>query len=65
MLCVIEVFCYECIDVVIFCEMGEVGLFGLMIFEEYGGFGFNYVSYGLIVCEVECVDFGYWLMMFV
>lgn len=62
-LCVFEVFCYEQIDLKIFCEMGEIGLFGVIIFEVYGGSGFNYVCYGLIVCEVECVDFGYCLMM--
>ena len=40
-------------------EMGELGLLGPTIPEEYGGPGVNYVSYGLIAREVERVDSGY------
>lgn len=40
-------------------EMGELGLLGATIPEEYGGAGVNYVSYGLIAREVERVDSGY------
>ena len=40
-------------------SMGELGLLGATIPEEYGGAGVNYVSYGLIAREVERVDSGY------
>ena len=40
-------------------EMGEIGLLGSTIPEEYGGAGLNHVSYGLIAREVERVDSGY------
>jgi len=43
----------------IFNEMGELGLLGVTIPEEYGCAGANYVSYGLIAREVERVDSGY------
>ncbi|MCP4821275.1 MAG: acyl-CoA dehydrogenase, partial [Shimia sp.] len=39
--------------------MGELGLLGATIPEQYGGVGANYVSYGLIAREVERVDSGY------
>ncbi len=47
----------------IFNEMGELGLLGPTIPEEYGGAGLNYVCYGLIAREVERVDSGYRSMM--
>ncbi len=37
--------------------MGELGLLGPTIPEQYGGAGLNYVSYGLISREIERVDF--------
>lgn len=40
-------------------EMGELGLLGVTIPEEFGGIGAGYVSYGLIAREVERVDSGY------
>jgi glutaryl-CoA dehydrogenase len=43
----------------IMTEMGELGLLGVTIGEEYGCVGANYVSYGLIACEVERIDSGY------
>ncbi len=43
----------------IMSEMGELGLLGATIPEEYGGVGANYVSYGLVAREVERVDSGY------
>ena len=46
-------------DVSIFREMGEVGLLGPTIPEQYGGPGLSYVAYGLIAREVERVDSGY------
>lgn len=50
-------------DPAIFREMGEAGLLGVTIPEEYGGLGSNYVTYGLIAREVERVDSGYRSMM--
>ncbi|KWT64082.1 MULTISPECIES: acyl-CoA dehydrogenase [unclassified Variovorax] len=46
-------------DPKIFREMGELGLLGPTIPEQYGGPALNYVCYGLIAREVERVDSGY------
>lgn len=40
-------------------EMGEMGLLGVNIPEEYGGAGASYTAYGLVAREVERVDSGY------
>ncbi len=40
-------------------EMGEMGLLGVTIPEEYGGGGASYTAYGLVAREVERVDSGY------
>ena len=56
---VLEQFRHEKTDPNIFREMGELGLLGPTIPEEYGGAGLNYVSYGLIAREIERVDSGY------
>ncbi|KQZ14386.1 acyl-CoA dehydrogenase [Mesorhizobium sp. Root554] len=50
-------------DPAIFREMGEAGLLGVTVPEEYGGLGSSYVTYGLIAREVERVDSGYRSMM--
>jgi glutaryl-CoA dehydrogenase len=50
-------------DPEIFREMGEMGLLGTTIPEEYGGLGAGYVAYGLVAREVERVDSGYRSMM--
>ncbi|EPN41711.1 glutaryl-CoA dehydrogenase, partial [Pseudomonas syringae pv. actinidiae ICMP 19096] len=60
---VLEAFRHEKTDPAIFREMGEVGLLGATIPEEFGGSGLNYVCYGLIAREVERVDSGYRSMM--
>ncbi|MGF6480326.1 acyl-CoA dehydrogenase [Paraburkholderia sp. JPY419] len=60
---VLEAFRHEKTDVGIFREMGELGLLGPTIPEQYGGPGLNYVAYGLIAREVERVDSGYRSMM--
>ncbi|MDB2552785.1 acyl-CoA dehydrogenase [Paracoccus sp. (in: a-proteobacteria)] len=53
----------ETTDPDIFREMGEMGLLGVTIPEEFGGIGASYVAYGLIAREVERVDSGYRSMM--
>ncbi|PKP70122.1 MAG: acyl-CoA dehydrogenase [Alphaproteobacteria bacterium HGW-Alphaproteobacteria-4] len=53
----------EATDPAIFREMGEMGLLGVTIPEEYGGIGAGYVAYGLVAREVERVDSGYRSMM--
>jgi len=60
---VIEAYAQEKTDAGIFREMGEMGLLGPTIPEEYGGAGVGYVSYGLIAREVERIDSGYRSMM--
>src|SRR6202162_2609764 len=45
-------------DPTIFREMGELGLLGSTIPEEYGGAGLRYVCYGVIARELERVDYG-------
>jgi glutaryl-CoA dehydrogenase len=50
-------------DPAIFREMGDAGLLGITIPEEYGGLGAGYVTYGLVAREVERVDSGYRSMM--
>lgn len=47
----------------LFSQMGEMGLLGITIPEEYGGLGSSYVSYGLVAREIERVDSGYRSMM--
>ena len=58
-----EAFRHEKTDPAIFREMGELGLLGATIPEQYGGAGLNHVCYGLIAREVERVDSGYRSMM--
>jgi glutaryl-CoA dehydrogenase len=60
---VIEAYREEKTDRTIFDEMGELGLLGITIPEEYGGVGASYVAYGLVAREVERVDSGYRSMM--
>lgn len=60
---VLDAFRNEKTDPEIFREMGELGLLGPTIDQEYGGAGLGYVAYGLIAREVERVDSGYRSMM--
>ena len=50
---------HENFDRDIMTELGDMGLLGATLPEEYGGSGVNHVSYGLIAREVERVDSGY------
>src|SRR5271170_6722753 len=56
---VLEAFRDESYDPAVIREMGELGLLGATIPEEYGGAGLGYVAYGLIAREIERVDSGY------
>ena len=58
-----EAYAEEKTDPAIFREMGEAGLLGITVPEEYGGLGAGYVTYGLVAREVERVDSGYRSMM--
>lgn len=55
---VISAFHNEHFDATLMREMGEAGLLGATI-HGYGCAGVNYVSYGLIMRELERVDSGY------
>ncbi|MFC4349132.1 acyl-CoA dehydrogenase [Kordiimonas lipolytica] len=50
---------HEHFDREIMSELGEMGLLGATLPEEYGGAGVSHVAYGLIAREVERVDSGY------
>ena len=60
---VIDAYREERVEPEIFREMGQMGLLGTTIPEEYGGLGSSYVSYGLVAREIERVDSGYRSMM--
>jgi glutaryl-CoA dehydrogenase len=60
---VIEAYREEKTDRSIFSEMGELGLLGLTLPEDYGCAGASYVAYGLVAREVERIDSGYRSMM--
>jgi glutaryl-CoA dehydrogenase len=60
---VLESFRHEKTDPAIFREMGALDMLGIVIPEQYGGAGLNYVSYGLVAREVERVDSGFRSMM--
>ncbi|MEL7302120.1 MAG: acyl-CoA dehydrogenase [Pseudomonadota bacterium] len=56
---VTDAYLNETTDRAIFNEMGELGLLGVTVPEQYGGVGAGYVAYGLIAREIERVDSGY------
>jgi glutaryl-CoA dehydrogenase len=60
---IVEAYQNEVTDRSIFNAMGELGLLGVTLPEEYGGAGASYVAYGLVAREVERVDSGYRSMM--
>ncbi|WP_339761426.1 acyl-CoA dehydrogenase [uncultured Hoeflea sp.] len=60
---VTEAYLNETTDRDIFSEMGQAGLLGVTVPEQYGGAEAGYVSYGLVAREVERVDSGYRSMM--
>ncbi len=60
---VVKAYAEEAAAPELFPLMGEAGLLGVTVPEEYGGLGAGYVSYGLIAREIERVDSGYRSMM--
>ena len=60
---VTQAYIEEKTDREIFNEMGELGLIGVTLPEEYGCANASYVAYGLIAREIERVDSGYRSMM--
>ncbi|WP_321341725.1 acyl-CoA dehydrogenase [Breoghania sp.] len=56
---VMKAYSQEKTDREIFNEMGELGLLGITLPEEYGCANASYVAYGLVAREVERVDSGY------
>jgi glutaryl-CoA dehydrogenase len=56
---VVSAFAEERFDREIMTEMGELGLLGATLPEQYGGAGVSHVAYGLIAREVEAIDSGY------
>ncbi|MBL1420556.1 MAG: acyl-CoA dehydrogenase [Alphaproteobacteria bacterium] len=53
----------ETVNAEIFKKMGDVGLLGVTLPEQYGGIDSTYVSYGLVAREIERIDSGYRSMM--
>ena len=60
---IIEAYREEKTDRSIFNEMGELGLLGVTLPEDYGCAGASYVSYGVVAREIERIDSGYRSMM--
>ncbi|MEO0590370.1 MAG: acyl-CoA dehydrogenase [Pseudomonadota bacterium] len=56
---VIEAFRNEVSAPELFPLMGQAGMLGVTIPEEFGGVGASYVAYGLVAREIERVDSGY------
>ena len=56
---VVSAFADERFDREIMNELGQLGLLGATLPEEYGGSGVTHVAYGLIAREIEAVDSGY------
>ncbi|MGB0689799.1 MAG: acyl-CoA dehydrogenase family protein, partial [Candidatus Puniceispirillum sp.] len=53
----------ETVETELFEMMGQTGLLGITIPEQYGGIGASYIAYGLVAREVERIDSGYRSMM--
>ena len=60
---VLEAYENETTERGIFREMGELGLLGVTLPDDYGCAAASYVAYGLVAREVERVDSGYRSMM--
>jgi glutaryl-CoA dehydrogenase len=60
---IVEAYAQETSNPELFRKMGERGLLGVTLPEEYGGADASYVAYGLVARAVEAVDSGYRSMM--
>ncbi|MBV9076302.1 MAG: acyl-CoA dehydrogenase [Methylobacteriaceae bacterium] len=60
---IVDAYANETTDRSIFSRMGELGLLGVTLPEDYGCAGASYVAYGLVAREVERIDSGYRSMM--
>src|SRR5882724_8851180 len=56
---IVKAYLEEKTDREIFNEMGELGLIGITLPEEYGCANASYVAYGLVAREIGSVDSGY------
>ena len=56
---IVKAFAEETFDRDVLSEMGELGLLGITLPEEYGGSDAGHVAYGLVTREIEAVDSGY------
>ena len=56
---VIQDFREESFDPAVMREMGQLGLLGPTIPEEFGGAGLGHVAYGVAAREIERIDSGY------
>ncbi len=54
-----DMYMNEKVEPGLFPLMGQAGMLGVTIPEQYGGVGASYVSYGLVAREIERVDSGY------
>src|SRR5205814_3407645 len=59
---IVKAYLEEKTDREIFNEMGELGLIGITLPEEYGCDNASYVAYSLVAREIESVDSGYRLI---
>jgi glutaryl-CoA dehydrogenase len=60
---VLDAFRNQTTDPAIFRELGALDMLAIVLPEEHGGAGLNYVSYGLVARELERVDSGFRSMM--
>ena len=56
---IVSAFADERFDREVLSEMGELGLLGITLPEDYGGSDAGHVAYGLVTREIEAVDSGY------
>ena len=54
-----DMYMNESVEPGLFPLMGQAGMLGVTIPEQYGGVGASYVAYGLVAREIERVDSGY------
>lgn len=54
-LCVVEIDCVNEFLVDFWKKFGDMGLFGMMVGEEYGGIGMGYFVYIVVLEEIFCV----------